>query len=49
MLLTLPEGASYGIDDHTGTGIVAIGIVAHPVDTNQVALVLDGSSTTMAS
>ena len=44
MSMTLCEGMSDGIDHHTGTGIVVIGIIAYPVATNEIGLILDGTS-----
>ena len=41
--MTLCEGMSDGIDHHTGTGIVVIGIIAYPVATNEIGLVLDST------
>ena len=45
MSMTLCEGMSDGIDHHTGTGIVVIGIIAYPVATNEIGLILDGTGT----
>ena len=45
MSMTLCEGMSDGIDHHTGTGIVVIGIVAYPVATDEIGLILDGTGT----
>ena len=43
--MTLCEGMSDGIDHHTGTLVVVIGIVAYPVATDEIGLVLDGTGT----
>ena len=45
MSMTLCEGMSDGIDHHTGTLVVVIGIVAYPVATEEIGLVLDGTGT----
>ena len=45
MSMTLCEGMSDGIDHHTGSSIVVIGIIAYPVATNEIGLILDGTST----
>ena len=43
--MTLCEGMSDGIDHHTGTLVVVIGIIAYPVATNEIGLILDGTGT----
>ena len=42
---TLAKGTAYRVYDDAGTGIMTVRVVTHTVDTHQIALVFDGTST----
>ena len=43
MSMTLAKGMSDSINHHTGTCIMVIVVIAHPVATDKIGLVLDGT------